>query len=225
MPLSIAIDGPSGAGKSTVAKAVAKEIGAMYLDTGAMYRAVGLYMLRRGVSLSDAAAIEAGLPGLPLEVKHENGRQAVYLGEENVSEAIRMPEISSAASAVSAVPAVREAMVEKQREIAKGIDIVMDGRDIGTHVLPDAPVKVFLTASAEERARRRFEELKAKGVDQPYAGVLADIIQRDHNDSTRAASPLRKADGAVEIDSTGKDAAAVTAEIVALAEKARREAK
>lgn len=225
MPLSIAIDGPSGAGKSTVAKAVAQKIGAMYLDTGAMYRTVGLYMVRKGVSLTDAKAIEENLPGLPLEVKHENGKQAVYLGEENVSEAIRTPEISAAASAVSAVPAVRVALVEKQREIAKGISIVMDGRDIGTHVLPDAPVKVFLTASSEERARRRFEELKAKGIEQPYDEVLADIIRRDHNDSTRAASPLRKADDAVEIDSTGKDAEAVTAEIVALAEKALGEAK
>ena len=224
MPLSIAIDGPSGAGKSTVAKAVAQKIGAMYLDTGAMYRSVGLYMLRMGVSLADTKAIEKNLPSLPLEVRHENGKQAVYLGEENVSEAIRMPEISAAAAAVSAVPAVRVAMVEKQREIAKGISIVMDGRDIGTHVLPDAPVKVFLTASAEERARRRFEELKAKGVEQPYDEVLADIIARDHNDSTRAASPLRKAADAIEIDSTGKDAEAVTAEIVALAEKALREA-
>lgn len=221
MPISIAIDGPSGAGKSTVAKDVAARIGAMYLDTGAMYRAVGLHMVRRGIALTDTAAVEAELPLVPIGVKHENGVQAVYLGEENVSAAIRMPEISAAASAVSAIPAVRVAMVDLQRKIAEGLDIVMDGRDIGTHVLPNASVKVFLTASAQERARRRFEELKAKGVEQPYEEVLADIIQRDHNDSTRAASPLRKAEGAVEIDSTGMDASAVAERIIALAKQAK----
>lgn len=221
MPISIAIDGPSGAGKSTVAKDVAARLGAMYLDTGAMYRTVGLYMLRSGVRIDDAAAVVKNLPGLPIEVRHENGQQAMYLDGENVSLAIRTPEISSAASAVSAIPEVRVAMVDLQREIAKGIDIVMDGRDIGTHVLPDAAVKVFLTASPEERAQRRYDELKSKGIDQPYDEVLADIIRRDHNDSTRAASPLRKADGAVEIDSTGMDALAVADRIVALAEHAR----
>lgn len=221
MPISIAIDGPSGAGKSTVAKAVAARIGAMYLDTGAMYRTVGLHMVRRGISLADRAALCAELPHVPILVRHENGVQAMYLADENVSDAIRLPEISQAASAVSAVPEVRAALVDLQRRLAGGLDIVMDGRDIGTHVLPNASVKIFLTASAEERARRRFEELAQRGVSQPYADVLSDIIQRDHNDSTRAASPLRRAQDAVEIDSTDKDVAQCVDIIVALAEAAR----
>lgn len=221
MPISIAIDGPSGAGKSTVAKAVAARIDAMYLDTGAMYRTVGLHMVRRGISLADHVAICAELPHVPILVRHENGVQAMYLAEENVSDAIRLPEISQAASAVSAVPEVRVALVDLQRRLAEGLDIVMDGRDIGTHVLPNASVKIFLTASAEERARRRFEELAQRGVSQPYADVLSDIIQRDHNDSIRAASPLRRAQDAVEIDSTDKDVAQCVDIIVALAEAAR----
>ena len=221
MPISIAIDGPSGAGKSTVAKDIASRIGAMYLDTGAMYRAIGLHMTRKGIALDDSAAIIAELPNVPIHVKHENGVQATYLGSENVSQAIRTPQISTAASAVSTIPEVRTAMVDLQREIARGIDIVMDGRDIGTHVLPNAAVKVFLTASAEERARRRFVELQERGISQPYEEVLSDIVERDRNDSTRAASPLRKAEDAVEIDSTDKDARACADAIIELVRQYR----
>lgn len=219
MPISIAIDGPSGAGKSTIAKLVAERIGAMYLDTGAMYRAIGLYMTRAGVPLDDFSAIEAALPQVPLRVKHEHGVQATYLGEENVSEAIRTPEISAAASAVSKVPAVREAMVSLQRSIAAGLDIVMDGRDIATKVLPNAEVKVFLTATSEVRAERRYKELDGL---QSYEEVLADILLRDHNDTTRAASPLQKAEGAVEIDSSSLDVETCAGRIIALAEQARK---
>lgn len=222
MPISIAIDGPSGAGKSTVARGVAARIGALYLDTGAMYRAVALHMLRAGVSISDPDAVCRELPRVCLSVRHENGAQATYLGDENVSGVIRTPEISQAASAVSAISQVRVALVDLQRDIARGLDIVMDGRDIGTHVLPDAPVKVFLTASAQERARRRYEELRAKGIEQPYEEVLSDIIARDHNDSTRAASPLKKAQDAVEIDSTDKDVETCVRLICDMALQARK---
>ena len=173
---SIAIDGPSGAGKSSVARAVAEKLGAMYLDTGAMYRAVGLYMLKNGVPLDDPAAIAAHCPGVDVRVGYgKDGRQCVYLGEEDVSEAIRAAEVSLAASSVSTVPEVRERMVALQRRIASGHSVVMDGRDIGTKVLPDATLKVFLTASAEVRARRRFHELAQKGMPEPYDKVLEEL--------------------------------------------------
>ena len=159
---SIAIDGPSGAGKSTIAKSVAEQLGGMYLDTGAMYRAVGLYMKRSGISLEDAAAIAAHVDETPLSVRHIDGVQHVFLGDEDVSEAIRQPDISLAASAVATVPAVRARLVALQREIGRTISIVMDGRDIGTYVLPNATVKIFLTASAETRARRRVKQLAEK---------------------------------------------------------------
>ncbi len=223
MPISIAIDGPSGAGKSTIAKEVSKRLDALYLDTGAMYRSVGLHMHRRGISLTDIPAVEKELPNVDLRVRYENGSQHVYLGEEDVSQAIRMPEISAAASAVGAIPAVRKRMVDMQREIALGQDIIMDGRDIGTHVLPNASVKVFLTASAEIRAQRRFAQLKRKGIDQPFDEVLAEIIQRDINDSTRAASPLVQADDAVVLDSSDKDISACVQFILDLAAQARKE--
>lgn len=219
MPVSVAIDGPCGAGKSTVAKDVAVKLGALYLDTGAMYRAIGLHMMRRRIDLSDVRAIIAELPNVPLHVKHERGQQVTYLGDEDVSSAIRTPQVSAAAASVSVIPEVRAAMVELQREIARGIDIVMDGRDIGTHVLPNATVKVFLTASAQERAHRRFQELQAKGISQPYEEVLADIIERDRIDSTRTASPLRKAPDAIEIDSTDKDVRTCADAIIALVQK------
>ena len=214
---AVAIDGPAGAGKSTVAKKVARALNAIYLDTGAMYRAVGLYMLRQGVPTDDAAQVASRAPEARVDVRYVDGAQRVYLCGEDVSQAIRENEVSSAASAVSAVPLVRELMVARQREIAEGADVVMDGRDIGTKVLPDAPLKVFLTAAAEVRARRRFLELQAKGQEVPYEQLLSEIIQRDHNDATRAASPMVQAADAVLVDSSDMTADEVAEAIVAMA--------
>ena len=218
---SIAIDGPSGAGKSSVARAVAEKLGAMYLDTGAMYRAVGLYMLKNGVPLNDASAIAANCPGVDVRVGYgKDGQQCVYLGEEDVSKAIRAAEVSLAASSVSTVPAVRERMVALQRGIAQGHSVVMDGRDIGTKVLPDATLKVFLTASAEVRARRRFHELAQKGMPEPYEKVLEELVRRDDVDTHRAASPLRMAEDAVEVDCSQMTLDEVVEAVAALARQA-----
>ena len=199
---SIAIDGPSGAGKSTIAKSVAEQLGGMYLDTGAMYRAVGLYMKRSGISLEDAAAIAAHVDETPLSVRHIDGVQHMFLGDEDVSEAIRQPDISLAASAVATVPAVRARLVALQREIGRTISIVMDGRDIGTYVLPNATVKIFLTASAETRARRRVKQLAEKHIVEDYEKVLREIEQRDYQDTHRAATPLVQAADAVLVDTS-----------------------
>ena len=198
---SIAIDGPAGAGKSTIAKALAKSLGAMYLDTGAMYRAFGLYMLRRGAA-NNPAAVAACVDDVDITVKYADGVQRIFLGGEDVSEAIREPEVSMAASHVSAVPEVRRRMVALQREIARGHSVVMDGRDIGTHVLPDATLKIYLTASAEVRARRRCRELEQKGMPEPYEQVLQEMIRRDYQDTHRAASPLCPAEDARHVDTS-----------------------
>jgi len=203
-PFSIAIDGPAGAGKSTVAKAVAAELNAMYLDTGAMYRAFGLYMLRRGAN-KDIDAILAAVNDVDITVEFIEGAQHIFLSGEDVTQAIREPEVSMAASDVSAVPEVRERMVALQRKIAEGHDVIMDGRDIGTKVLPNATLKIYLTASAEERARRRCLELAQKGSPEPYAKVLEEMKARDYQDTHRAASPLRPADDAVTVDTTDKN--------------------
>ena len=198
---SIAVDGPAGAGKSTIARAVADRLGAMYLDTGAMYRAVGLYFMRRGLE-NDARAVADGVGEVRLTVKPENGKQRMYLDGEDVTEAIRTPEASLAASHVAAVPEVRKRMVALQQEIARGYSIVMDGRDIGTKVLPDATLKLFVTASPEVRAQRRYAELKQKGEEMPLAQVLREIKERDYNDTHRAASPLEQAADAKLLDTS-----------------------
>ncbi|MDD6204290.1 MAG: (d)CMP kinase [Firmicutes bacterium] len=204
----VAIDGPSGAGKSTAAKAVAKAKGIAYLDTGAMYRAVGLYMYENGLEITPDTAQKA-LPGCNVEIKYIEGRQLVLLNSRDVSAQIRQHHVSALASRVSAVPCVREYLVSLQRRIALSQSFVLDGRDIGTHVLPDAKYKFFLTASARERALRRCAELEAKGEPLPYEQVLADIEKRDYDDSHRAISPLVRARDAVLVDSTGMDADAV----------------
>ncbi len=216
---SIAIDGPSGAGKSTAAKAVARELGFMYLDTGAMYRTIGLYMLRQGVALDDAETILRRLPEADIEVRFVDGEQKMFLNGEDVSAAIRTPEGSAAASRVSVIPEVRTKMVEMQQRIAADNDVVMDGRDICLYVLPNAQLKLFLTASAEERARRRWLERKEQGSAQTYEEVLKDVIERDERDSQRAASPLEKAPDAVEIDSSDMSLEEVVAEIIRLAKE------
>lgn len=215
-PFSIAIDGPAGAGKSTVAKAVATELNAMYLDTGAMYRAFGLYMLRRG-AIKDKSAIIAAVDDVDITVEFIDGAQHIFLGGEDVTEAIREPEVSMAASDVSAVPEVRERMVALQRKIAEGHDVIMDGRDIGTKVLPNATLKIYLTASVEERARRRCLELEQKGMPEPYDKVLREMKERDYQDTHRAASPLRPADDAVTVDTTNNTLEESVAEIRRLA--------
>ncbi|HIS76270.1 MAG TPA: (d)CMP kinase [Candidatus Merdivicinus excrementipullorum] len=202
--ISVAIDGPAGAGKSTIARAAAKALGFLYVDTGAMYRAIGLWVRRAGKDTHDEEAVSGCLPGIRLELGYENGVQQVYVNGENVSQAIRTPEASMDASAVSAIPAVREFLLEQQREIARKNNVIMDGRDIGTVVLPEAQVKIFLTASPEERARRRYEELCQKGEQVTYEEVLKDVVQRDYNDTNRAAAPLRQAEDALLADTTGK---------------------
>ena len=217
---SIAIDGPSGAGKSTIAKSVAEQLGGMYLDTGAMYRAVGLYMKRSGISLEDAAAIAAHVDETPLSVCHIDGVQHVFLGDEDVSEAIRQPDISLAASAVAAVPAVRARLVALQREIGRTISIVMDGRDIGTYVLPNATVKIFLTASAETRARRRVKQLAEKHIVEDYEKVLREIEQRDYQDTHRAATPLVQAADAVLVDTSERTLEQSIADVLEICRRA-----
>lgn len=203
---SIAIDGPSGAGKSSLAKRVSKAFGFIYVDTGAIYRTVGLEAARRGIDRRSESAVAAMLPELHIEMKYnEAGEQRMYLNGEDVSEAIRMPEISIAASDVSALPAVRAFLLDMQRRMARENDVIMDGRDIGTVVLPDAELKIYLTASAEARAQRRMLELRGKGVESSFEDVLRDIVYRDEQDTNRAVAPLRRADDAVLMDTSDID--------------------
>ena len=203
--VSVAIDGPSGAGKSSMAKRLAAELGYTYVDTGAMYRSVGLYALRAGKDPADNSAVEALLPQIHLDILLKDGTQHVLLNGEDVSAAIRAEEVGMAASAVGANPAVRAFLLDTQRNLAKSRDVLMDGRDIGTVVLPDATVKIFLTASPEARAKRRFAELQAKGEQADFETVLADIRRRDDQDTHRAAAPLRQADDAVLVDTSELD--------------------
>jgi len=200
---SIAIDGPSGAGKSTMAKKAAERFGFVYVDTGAIYRSIGLFVLRAGVDSKDREGVKALLGDIDLEIKYENGVQHMLLNGEDVSGEIRTPEVSIYASDVSAMPEVRAFLLEMQRDMARKHDVIMDGRDIGTVVLPHAQLKIFLTASPEERAKRRLDELQAKGLDVSFEEVLRDIRYRDENDSSRAAAPLKAAEDAVIIDTTG----------------------
>ena len=199
----IAIDGPSGAGKSTVAKTLAAKMGIVYVDTGALYRTIGYYVRSKNADPKNAEAVEALLPEIELKLGYENGTQQVYLNGEAMGERIRTPEMSMYASAVSAIPAVRSFLLDTQRSIARENSVVMDGRDIGTVILPDANVKIFLTASDECRAMRRYEELKAKGIETDYESVLADMIQRDRNDRNRAVAPAVAAPDAITVDNSG----------------------
>ncbi len=203
--VSVAIDGPVGAGKSTIARAAAAALGYVYVDTGAMYRSVGLYCRRKNTDMGSPVDIAAQLGEISLGIRIIDGVQHIFLNGEDVSEEIRLPEISMAASAVSAVPEVRDALLGMQREFAEKNNVIMDGRDIGTVVLPNARVKIFLTASPEIRAKRRFDELKAKGREVTFEEVLDDLNKRDYNDSHRAAAPLRAAEDAVVADTSGLD--------------------
>ena len=202
MVINVAIDGPAGAGKSSVAKAASAELGYIYVDTGALYRAVGVNALRKGIDTKDKEKVTATLNSITVELKFVNGEQQVFLNGENVSSEIRTPDASMAASNVSAIPAVREFLFDLQRDIAKNNNCIMDGRDIGTVVLPDAQVKIFLTAAPEKRAKRRYDELIAKGSKVEYNDVLEDLIQRDYNDSHREVAPLKPAEDSIIIDTT-----------------------
>lgn len=201
--IAIAIDGPAGAGKSTIARRAAAELGYIYVDTGALYRAVGLFMIKKGISPSDSAAVCPLLEQVQIRLAFQNGEQKVLLGDRDVTGEIRTPEVSMAASNVSAIPEVRTFLFSLQQDIAKTNNVVMDGRDIGTVVLPNAQVKIFLTASPEERAKRRFAEMKEKGEPVVFEEVLADLKKRDYNDSHRAVAPLVPAETAIVVDTTG----------------------
>ena len=200
--VSVAIDGPAGAGKSTLARRLAAELGYIYVDTGAMFRTIGLYALRAGKDPKDNEAVNALLPEISLKFAFIGGEQHIYLNGEDVSTAIRTEEVGLAASAVGAHPEVRAFLLGMQRDMAKTQDVLMDGRDIGTVVLPDATVKIFLTASPEARATRRWKEYQQKGVEVSYEEVLADVRQRDYQDTHRAAAPLRQADDAQLLDTS-----------------------
>ena len=201
--ISVAIDGPSGAGKSTLARAAAKELGLLYVDTGAIYRTVALYALRRGAEPKDAAAVAALLPEAGITMDYDpGGLQRMRLNGEDVTDQIRTQEVSMAASAAAAHPAVRAFLLDMQRDMAEKYSVIMDGRDIGTVVLPQADVKIFLTASPQERAKRRHAELAAKGNTDSYETVLRDILERDERDSSRSAAPLQQAEDALLFDTT-----------------------
>ncbi len=200
--LNVAIDGPAGAGKSTIAKRVAKDLQLIYVDTGAMYRAVALYLLREKTDIHNAEEVAEKCLGADVAIRYEDGQQVVFLNGENVNGFLRTEEVGNAASVTSAIPAVRAHLLQLQKNLAASSDCLMDGRDIGTVVLPDAQVKIYLTASVEERARRRFEELKAKGEEPDFDKIKADIEQRDYQDMHRDISPLRQADDAIVVDTT-----------------------
>lgn len=202
MNYRIALDGPSGAGKSTIAKRLSAELGFVYVDTGAMYRSIGLYCLQNNIDTADETAVTAVLPQIDIALKYVDGEQRVILNGTDVSKEIRINEVSMAASKVSAYKAVRAFLLDTQRNMAKTQSVIMDGRDIGTVVLPDAEIKIFIVADPKERAKRRYKELIERGQNVPFEDVLADIIQRDYNDENRAEAPLRQAEDAIRLDTS-----------------------
>lgn len=221
MGFNIAIDGPAGAGKSTIAKLAASKLSYIYIDTGAMYRAIGLYVYRKQIEETDIQAIGEAARETEVLIRYIDGERHVYLNGEDVSEEIRKEHIGHMASVVGAVPAVRAHLLDLQRQIAKESDIIMDGRDIGTCILPNADVKIFLTATPEERARRRFLELQAKGDPTPYEEVLADIKERDYRDTHREIAPLKQAEDAVYLDTSNMTIDEAAAKVVELAKAAK----
>lgn len=223
--LRIAIDGPGGAGKSSLAKAVAKKLEIIYVDTGALYRTVGYYMLNHGINPTDAPAVASTLGNFTLELTYVNGEQVILLDGVNVKDAIRTPEMSMAASNVSAIKEVREFLLNTQRDIAKRNSVIMDGRDIGTVILPDAEVKIFLTASPEARARRRYEELLAKGKEVSYEQVYTEMVERDKNDSTRDIAPCVPADDAIMLDNSDMNAEQTVDAVIRIIKKAKKKRK
>ena len=214
---AVAIDGPAGAGKSTIAKRLAKDLGFIYVDTGALYRAIGLHTLRKGVDIHDTEGVIGLLPEITVDIQYVGAEQHVFLNGEDVNGLIRTEPVSMAASAVSAIPEVRTFLLETQRRLAREYSVVIDGRDIGTVILPDAECKIFLTASPEVRARRRYDELVAKGVKAVYEDVLADLKRRDWDDSHRETAPLKLAEDGIEVDTSGlelEQAIAMVKEVV-----------
>jgi len=226
MGFNVAIDGPSGAGKSSLSKAVAARLGYIYVDTGALYRAIGFYAVGNGISTTDAKGVGEALKDIKVELKYVNGTQRVFLNGSDVSGFIRTQQISMAASNVSAIPSVREFLLDTQRDIAKKNNVIMDGRDVGTVILPDADVKIFLTASPEKRAERRFLELKEKGIlnGTDYETILKEVIERDRNDSTRTIAPLKQADDAVLLDNSDMTLEETIDEVVRLIESGTKNA-
>ena len=214
MSMNIAIDGPAGAGKSTIAKTLAKNLGYIYVDTGAMYRAMAYYFLSHDIAAEDEAAIAAACPKVDVTIAYENGEQQVILNGENVNGVIRTEQVGNMASATSVYPVVREKLVELQRQLAAKTDVIMDGRDIGTCVLPNAQVKIYLTASSATRAKRRYDELTAKGMECDLAEIEKDIIDRDYRDMHRETSPLMQAEDAVLVDSSEMNIEEVVAAIL-----------
>ena len=223
--LRIAIDGPGGAGKSSLAKAVAKKLEIIYVDTGALYRTVGYYMLNHGINPTEAPAVASALGNFTLELTYVNGEQVILLDGVNVKDAIRTPEMSMAASNVSAIKEVREFLLNTQRDIAKRNSVIMDGRDIGTVILPNAEVKIFLTASPEARARRRYEELLAKGKEVSYEQVYTEMVERDKNDSTRDIAPCVPADDAIMLDNSDMNAEQTVDAVIRIIKKAKKKRK
>ena len=220
--IQIAIDGPGGAGKSTVAKAVAAKLGIVYVDTGALYRTIGYYVRQKDISPDSREGVSALLPEISINIVYEDGAQHVYLNGEDLGDKIRTPEMSMYASAVSAIPEVRAFLLDTQRDIAKKNSVIMDGRDIGTVILPDADVKVFLTASEQCRAERRYKELIARGQNVTLEDVLAEMNQRDMQDSTRDVAPTAAADDAILLDNTGMTFEQTVDAIVELAKKTQK---
>lgn len=217
--INIAIDGPAGAGKSTIAKKVAAKLSFIYVDTGAMYRAMALYLHRNGIAADDTERIAAACTGAEISIEYRNGEQVVLLGGENVNPFLRTEEVSAMASKSSTVPQVRTRLVQLQQELAAAQNVVMDGRDIGTVVLPDAQVKIYLTASVQVRARRRFLEMQEKGQPAVFEKIAADIAERDHRDMTREVSPLKQADDAVLVDTSDMTIDEVTERILKIVEE------
>ena len=222
MSMNIAIDGPAGAGKSTIAKRLAKKLGFIYVDTGAMYRAMAYYFLQHDIDAKDESAIAAACPDVDVTITYENGEQQVLLNGENVNGVIRNEEVGNMASSTSVYPVVREKLVELQRQLAKSADVIMDGRDIGTCVLPDAQVKIYLTASSATRAKRRFDELTEKGVSCDLAEIEKDIIDRDYRDMHRELSPLKQAEDAILLDTSALNFEEVMREMEKLVEAAKK---
>lgn len=221
MGFNIAVDGPAGAGKSTIAKLVAKKMNLIYVDTGAMYRAMALHMIKQGVDINDDAAVIAECVNADITIKYEDGVQVVYLNGENVNAFLRTEEVGNAASKTSVLPQLRARLLELQQNLAKNSDCIMDGRDIGTCVLPNADVKIYLTASSEVRAKRRYDELTAKGETCDIAKIKADIEERDYRDMNRETAPLKQAEDAVLVDSSYMTIDEVVAEIIKISERNR----
>ena len=214
MSINVAIDGPAGAGKSTIAKKLAKELDYIYVDTGAMYRAMALYMIEQKTDIQHMDAVRSACDAITIDIRYSDGEQQVILNGRNVNDFIRTEAVSEMSSKISAIPEVRAKLLSLQRSLAAASNVIMDGRDIGTNVLKDAEYKIFLTASVEERADRRYRELVAKGQDVNYDDICRDIEARDYSDRTRELNPLSKADDAVELDTTGLDIEQVVAEVM-----------